>query len=98
MKIKCVSFTFTRHAVAQMFDRKISTSDVKSVIQTGEVIQSYTEDKPYPSFLMLAYMNKRPIHVVIARNQQTGECIIVTAYEPSPSLWDPDFKNRLKDR
>ncbi len=95
MKTTCKSFTFTRHAVAQMFDREISISDVKSVIRTGEAIQSYPSDKPYPSYLMLGYVNIRPIHVVIALNHQSGECIIVTAYEPSPGLWTSDFKKKL---
>jgi len=78
-----------------MFDRKISISNVKSVARTGEVIQSYPNDKPYPSFLMLGYINKRPLHVVIAQNLHSEECIVVTAYEPSPLLWTSDFKMKL---
>ena len=49
----------------------------------GEVIKEYPADKPYPGFLVLGYMNKRAIHVVVARNDSDSTCIIVTTYHPS---------------
>ncbi|MCC5904624.1 MAG: DUF4258 domain-containing protein [Balneolaceae bacterium] len=96
MAIKCTFFTFTRHAVMQMFEREISVDDVKKVVTEGEIIQSYPNDKPYPSVLILGFINKRPIHTVVASEQTLGECIIVTAYQPSAKVWEDDFKKRIK--
>jgi len=96
MTINCAFFSFTRHAVMQMFERDISIDDVKMVAKEGEIIQSYADDKPYPSFLILGFINKRPIHVVIASDKTLGECIVVTAYQPSAKVWENDFKTRIK--
>ena len=40
-----------------MFERGIGKEAVIEVIRTGEVIVSYPDDYPYPSFLMLYYQN-----------------------------------------
>lgn len=60
----------------------------------GEVIKSYLNDKPYPSYLLLKFVNGRPLHVVIAQNDETNECIVVTCYEPDPGIWLPGFKEK----
>lgn len=92
--MKCSVFEFTGHATAQMFARNISVDDVKTVIRNGERIASYPDDRPYPSYLMLSYINKRPIHVVVAVHSKKDTCIVVTAYEPSRDIWEEDFKTR----
>ena len=43
---------------------------------------------------MLSYINKRPIHVVVAVHSKKDTCIVVTAYEPSRDIWEEDFKTR----
>lgn len=92
--VSCRTYSFTRHSTVQMFERKISVKNVKTTVKSGEVIQSYPDDKPYPSFLILAFINKDPIHVVVAINKQEEHCIIVTAYKPSGRLWSSDFRTR----
>lgn len=42
-----------------MFEREIERSVVQSVIQSGTTIESYSEDTPYPSRLVLGW--DRPI-------------------------------------
>ncbi|MHB1605111.1 MAG: DUF4258 domain-containing protein [Leptospirales bacterium] len=61
---------------------------------SGEVIASYPDDTPYPSVLMLGYVQDRPLHVVAGRNPANEECIVVTVYVPDPLLWSEDFKTR----
>lgn len=90
----CKNYRFTRHAVFKMFERNISKEQVKETVQKGDIIQSYPEDKPYPSRLMLYFINNRPLHVVIAFDTDSGNCIIITVYEPSPKLWKADYKTR----
>jgi hypothetical protein len=77
-----------------MFERQISPEDVRSVVESGETIQEYPDDTPYPSRLVLGWKLQRPIHIVVADNEADNEKIIVTVYEPDPMQWTDDFKRR----
>ncbi|MFV9505768.1 MAG: DUF4258 domain-containing protein [Oscillochloridaceae bacterium umkhey_bin13] len=85
---------FRAHAIQRMFERHISVEDVRTVIMAGEVIKVYPDDTPYPSRLMLGWINGRPLHVVAADNLVEQEIIVITAYEPDPNQWEVDFKRR----
>ena len=80
------------HAVQRMAERGIREEDVAHVISNGKEIESYPNDQPYPSRLLLAWVANRPIHVVAA--DAGREIIIVTVYEPDPSQWLPGFEKR----
>lgn len=90
----CKEVLFSDHAITQMFKRNISVDDVKRVIENGETIAEYPYDKPYPSYLMLAKVNNRPIHIVVGKDEVIEKCIVVTAYEPDPNIWEPGFKSK----
>jgi len=90
----CKEVLFSDHAITQMFRRNISVDDVKLVIDKGESIAEYPSDKPYASCLMLAYINNRPIHIVVGKDEKMERCIVITAYEPDPSIWEPGFKSK----
>ena len=77
-----------------MFHREIVKNDVIEVINTGLVIFDYPDDKPYPSCLMLGFINDKPIHVVLAFDEESRIGIVVTAYIPGSQLWTEDFKSR----
>ncbi len=64
------------------------------MIRTGETIEDYPTDLPYPSRLVLGWRGPRPIHVVVADNINDGENIVITVYEPDPEEWEADFKRR----
>jgi hypothetical protein len=83
---------FTRHAVARMAERKISTADVRSIISEGNIIKEYPEDTPYPSKLLLGFSNDKPIHVVLSELDE--KYIIISAYQPDVNIWESDFKRR----
>jgi hypothetical protein len=85
---------FRVHALRRMFERRISVDDVRRVLETGDTIENYPEDVPYPSRLVLARVGSRPIHVVAADNQMDREVIVITAYEPDRTQWDSEFKRR----
>jgi hypothetical protein len=84
------------HALQRMVERDIPEEAVAEVVSRGKVIESYPEDKPYPSRLLLGWVNKgqgaRPIHVVSATTEH--EIIIITVYEPDPAQWAPGFEKR----
>lgn len=85
---------FSGHAVRQMFQRTISKDDILAVIRNGEVIVDYPDDKPYPSCLMLGFIQQKPLHVVFALDTENQVGIVVTAYVPDAHLWTEDFKSR----
>lgn len=85
---------FRVHAIKRMFQRRISKDDVRQVLETGETIETYPQDTPYPSRLVLGWRQTRPLHVVTADNADTGETIVITTYEPDPEEWERDCKTR----
>lgn len=85
---------FRIHAIQRMFERRVSDEYVKHVIQTGEMIENYPEDKPCPSRLILGWRGNRPLHVVIADNETDNETIVITVYEPDPNQWSANFRSR----
>lgn len=44
---------FRVHAIQRMYQRSITAEEVHTVIQTGETIEDYPNDLPYPSRLLL---------------------------------------------
>lgn len=84
------------HAVQRMFERRISAEDVEHVLATGEMIEEYAEDHPYPSRLVLGTVDNRPLHVVSADNTVASETIIITVYEPEPRQWEGGFRRRKR--
>lgn len=92
--MKFESIEFTGHAIQQMFSRKIAVDEVRDGVENGEIIKSYPDDRPYPSFLILHYINERPLHIVAAKEEARSKVHIITAYIPSLNIWKEDFRNR----
>jgi Domain of unknown function (DUF4258) len=84
------------HAVRRMLERQISEAEVRRVIETGEVIVRYRDDRPYPSRLILGWSAGRPLHVLAADHAADRETVVVTVYEPDPALWDRAFRRRRR--
>jgi uncharacterized protein DUF4258 len=78
-----------------MAERGIREEDVARVIVEGKEIESYPDDQPYPSRLLLGRVGNRPIHVVTATAEH--EIIVITVYEPDPAFWEPGFGRRRKE-
>ena len=85
---------FRVHAIQRMFERAVSKEDVRQVLATGKIIETYPYDKPYPSCLVLGWSGTRPIHVVVADNLDQRETIVITVYEPDLDRWEPGFEKR----
>lgn len=92
--ITCDNLFFSRHAVLRMAQRDIATFEVRIAVERGEIIEDYPNDHPYPSVLVLAFVEDEPMHVVIALNKSEQTCIIVTMYLPDRRKWSDDFKRR----
>ena len=88
-----MEYIYRLHAIERMFQRDISERQVEEVIEKGEIIESYIDDKPYPSFLTLGYVDDMPLHVVYAKDEE-GNIIVITAYKPNLTKWQDDLKTR----
>jgi hypothetical protein len=73
---------------------RTSASDIRAVLEAGEDIAHFPEDKPFPSTLILGFVGNVPVHVLAAVDAATGTCIIIAGYRPDPELWEPDFRKR----
>ncbi len=87
---------FRVHAIQRMFQRHFSEEDIRRGLESGEVIEEYPDDKPYPSRLVLSWVGSRPVHMVVADNAEAQETIVITVYEPEQDKWEADFKRRKK--
>ncbi len=87
---------FSSHAIQRMFERNIQKDTVIEAAKNGEIIFEYPEDNPYPSSLKLSIIERKPIHVVSAFNEQENEIYIITVYLPDKKIWADDFKTRRK--
>jgi hypothetical protein len=92
--IDCLGFLYSTHAVKRMLEKDITTFEIEQTVLFGEVIHFYDDDKPFPSKLLLKFVANRPIHIVVAQNIETKECIIITCYEPDITIWNGDFKTK----
>lgn len=85
---------YQRHAIERMAQRGINEEDVEYVLRTGEAIEIYQDDTPYPSELLLGWCGTRPIHTVVATDKASQRKIVITVYVPDPNKWDANFKRR----
>lgn len=54
-----------------MFLRRISKRDGQAVVAYGEVIEENPDNPPFPSYLLLDFVEGKPIHVVFFYDQST---------------------------
>ncbi|MFQ6046465.1 MAG: DUF4258 domain-containing protein [Gemmatimonadales bacterium] len=85
---------FRGHALRRMFERGITVADVERVLATGETIREYGGDRPYPNRLVLGWSRDRPIHVLAADDPESSLTVVITACQPDPARWEPDFGRR----
>jgi len=90
---------YTEHALDRMNaeSEMITFEEVREVVVAGEIIEDYPEDVRGHSCLMLGFTcSGRPVHVVCApKERYLG---IITAYVPSETEWEEDFKTRRQGR
>jgi len=92
-KVKTGDYRLTVHAFERCVERDIWPDELKEVIISGEIIESYPEDKYGPSCLIWGITEKgRILHVQCSLNPVW----IITAYDPTlnPEEWDTNFKRR----
>lgn len=83
-----------KHALEKMIARGVSRDEVIKVMEDGEVIRPYFEDRPFPSALVLGFPENRPIHVVVSFDETAEQIFVITAYEPDLTIFETDFKTK----
>lgn len=88
---------WTSHILIRLFQRNISQEDVENAILTGEIIEEYENDYPYPSCLVYGInIEKKVLHVVCGIADD--EIWIITAYYPDINTWNVDLKTRKENK
>ena len=77
---------WTEHCSLRMFERGIHKKDIKDAIMSGDIIEYYPTDYPYPSCLVLGYNeNDEPVHIVCGIGNDN--LYIITVYCPDIKKW-----------
>ena len=87
------NFKITKHMTVRLNERGIKLRFIQSTLSNGEIIEQYPNDFPYPSCLVLNFLNdETPMHVCVGLGE--GKLWIITAYYPNTDEWEDDFKTR----
>jgi len=91
------SVVLARHFLDRIGKRGITFANVKSAVDTGEIIEQYLDDYPHPSALIIGYTDdNKPLHVVVGVGD--GLAWLITAYYPDSEKWDADYKIRKAEK
>lgn len=88
----------TDHADEETQADRLSFDEVFFSVFQGEIIEDYSNDKPYPSCLI--YGNSfegKPIHSVWAYNIDNQWAVLITVYRPDPKRWINWKERKTKD-
>lgn len=83
-----------KHTLQRLAERHILQKDVLKILSLGEVIRYYSDDRPFPSVLMFEWIKDRPLHVVASYDKVDDKVYIITVYEPSLDVFEPDYKTK----
>ncbi len=85
-----------KHVLQRLAERNILQEEVIKALQSGEVIEDYHDDKPYPSSLFLGSGHHEPLHVVVAFDEGNKLAYSSTAYRPSAQAFESDYRTRKR--
>lgn len=85
----------TKHGRLRLAERGLLLKDIRSAIDTGEIIEQYEDDSPFPSCLILGNSGEKPIHIVASIDN--GMIYLITTYIPDPSKWKQDGRTRKQE-
>lgn len=87
----------SQHASNRCDQRNITKKDIKNCILTGDIIEQYSGDFPWPSCLICGYAtDNRIIHIVASDSGEASK--IITAYIPDTETFESDLKTRKEKK
>ena len=85
------------HAVKKLRIEGLRKTRVEDSLKTCELIEDYSQEgRPLPDCLVLGFIDKDPVHIVVAIDVAFDRILIVTVYRPSTERWENDWKTRKK--
>jgi hypothetical protein len=89
----------TDHADEEAQTEGLSYEDIFFTVFSGEIIEDYPDDKPYPSCLVCGCtFGGSAIHSVWAYNEETTWAVLITVYRPDPTRWIAWRRRRKRSR
>jgi hypothetical protein len=97
MKVRLGQYVVSFSHTEKIRSRMISLEEIETAILRGSIIEPCSDDSRGPSCLIFGLSRElRPLHVVCG-NLEDDELLIITAYEPDLTQWEPDYKTRKKE-
>lgn len=87
---------WTYHVNIRLGQRFIARETIIQAADTYEIVETYPEDKYFPSYLLLGRAGDDAFHVLFGADVAGQNVRIVTAYYPSPEEWEADLKTRRR--
>ncbi|OQX22550.1 MAG: hypothetical protein BWK75_00440 [Candidatus Altiarchaeales archaeon A3] len=87
------NINITDHADTRIVEWDISDDELYDSVLNGQVIEEYTDDKPFPSCLIYGMSNNKYIHSVWAYSEEQDIAVVITVYIPDKNKWI-DYKIR----
>lgn len=94
--VRAGRYEWRKHALVRLAERNIRQPDILEVLDCGEQIEEYPDDRPFPSVLLFHAIRGRPLHVVAAYDPEGNWAYLITAYEPSLDEFEADFRTRRR--
>ena len=85
---------WTYHVNMRLSGRFIPRDSILKAVGNIEIIESYPNDKYFPSYLVLGRLGDDAFHVLVAVDVAGDNIRIVTAYRPDSAEWLDDMKTR----
>ena len=88
---------WSAHALKRMLEKGISRASIKHIVCTGEMIENYSDDKPFPSGLFYSIWQNQPLHAVITYDLTNQKMFLITAYCPNEEHFETTLKTRKRE-
>jgi hypothetical protein len=86
--IQAKRIRITDHADEEAESDQLTFDEVYFSVISGEIIEDYPDDKPYPSCLIYGQnFSGDPVHSVWAFNDENQWAVLITVYRPDPERW-----------
>lgn len=85
---------WTSHVSMRLQARGLPRSLILSSVDRYEIIESYPDDKYFPSYLVFTENLDGVLHILFAVDTIQDNVRVITAYRPDPDDWREDFRRR----
>ena len=93
-RIRAGEIYWTYHVNMRLGNRFISREAIVDAANSFALVESYPDDKYFPSFLLLGRAGTDAFHVLFGVDVAGSNVRVVTAYRPSRDEWSDDLKTR----